>query len=216
MARCKIGVWFAGSCPFWAQNWKIPSGEGRERGFPSGLTQRSAMKSIPMPKSRQHNPSRDRKTNHSLLTHSPDPAAASLAGLSRRGDAEPSSSQSEGATGAPRPSARARRQSRPSPWPTAAGNDASAAGAGDDASAAAGRYCPATGMRRLPGVPGGRRRAAVLQGARLRRVREEVVAIVTCPFYGRGLEKSSPPSFSRGIRSSFVDFCVFRGDDSRS
>ena len=38
LARCKIGVWFAGSCPFWAQNWKIPSGEGRERGFPSGLT----------------------------------------------------------------------------------------------------------------------------------------------------------------------------------
>ena len=46
-------------------------------------------------------------------------------------------------------------------------------GTGDDASAAAGRYYPAAGMRRLPGaVPGRRRRAAVLQGARLRRVRE--------------------------------------------
>ena len=35
------------------------------------------------------------------------------------------------------------------------------------------RYNPATGMWRLPGAfPGRRRRAAVLQGARLRRVRE--------------------------------------------
>jgi len=51
----------------------------------------------------------------------------------------------------------------------AAGNDASAAAVGDDA--AAGRYYSATGMWRLPGaVPRRRRRAAVLQGARLRRV----------------------------------------------
>ena len=40
-------------------------------------------------------------------------------------------------------------------------------------SAAAGRYYPGAGMRRLPGaVQGRRRRAAVLQGARLQRVRE--------------------------------------------
>ena len=54
----------------------------------------------------------------------------------------------------------------------AAGNDTSAAAAGDDASSAAGRYYPATGMWRLPGaVPGRRRRATVLQGQSLQRVR---------------------------------------------
>ena len=48
-----------------------------------------------------------------------------------------------------------------------------ASAAGDDASSAAGRYYPATSMWRLPGaVQGRRRRAAVLQGARLQRVRE--------------------------------------------
>ena len=49
--------------------------------------------------------------------------------------------------------------------------DSKRSAADDDAPA--GRYYPAAGMWRLPGaVPRRRRRAAVLQGARLRRVRE--------------------------------------------
>ena len=58
---------------------------------------------------------------------------------------------------------------------SAAGSTAGSAAAGrpSDGAGAAARYYPATGMWCLPGaVQGRRRRAAVLQGARLQRVRE--------------------------------------------
>ena len=103
-------------------------------------------------------------------TSSYDAASASAADGSAAGSAAGSTDSSAGrsADGSTAGSTAGRPSDGSS---AAAGNDASAAG--DDASSAAGRYYPATGMWRLPGaVPGRRRRAAVLQGARLQRVRE--------------------------------------------
>ena len=66
-------------------------------------------------------------------------------------------------------------------------SDGSSAAAGDDTSVAAGRSYPAAGMWRLPGaVPERRRRAPVLQGARLRRVRERGRGDRHVPFLRRG------------------------------